>query len=182
MTSLPLLPPAYCPDDSLPDYRQSLQLNRSPAYASLTLIPTQGSTSTQAISISSGFFFESKRLTLDLGPRQWSPQLPVYGRNGLIEGHVGIKSFNRVDRVEVGVSWSHILLGLQPSDLDFSSLGPCYSIRSPTAHHRCALHKLSYLKSPRYGHPTSRRQSRRVPFPLHSRCLIMPPDLSSNTL
>lgn len=121
MTSSPLLPPAYCSSDSLPDYCRSLQLERSPAYTALTLTSTRSSTSSSSAQpkpVSGQLVFESKRLTLDLGPRKWSPQLPVYGRNGLVEGHVGIKTFKHVDRVELsltGIVLSYMVSNGAPS-------------------------------------------------------------------
>lgn len=116
MPSPPHLPPAYNADDSLPDYGQSLQPGRAPAETALILDSTQSSTSeilspTQSNSASGNFVFESKRLKLDFGPRKWSPQLPVYGRNGLVEGQVVIKTFKHVDRVELrhtGIVISHM--------------------------------------------------------------------------
>lgn len=119
MTSSQVLPPSYRPDDSLPDYCQTLQLDRSPEYPTLDLLASsQGSTSTQANPLSGEFVFESKRLGLHLGPRQWGHQLPVYGRNGLIEGQVVIKTFKLVDRVEVsltGTVLSHTFSNGAPS-------------------------------------------------------------------
>ncbi|KAH7334922.1 hypothetical protein B0J17DRAFT_630878 [Rhizoctonia solani] len=106
MSSIPALPPSYSSEE-LPDYRTSLSLERSPAYTALSLTSTR-TTSTSVSSdsqpklIPSGrLSYSSKRLTLDLGPRIWSPHLPVYGRNGLVEGDVEIKSFKHVNRVEL---------------------------------------------------------------------------------
>ncbi|CAE6411580.1 unnamed protein product [Rhizoctonia solani] len=106
MSSIPTLPPSYSTDE-LPDYRTSLSLERSPAYTELSLTSTStSSTSTSSDSqpklIPSGrLSYSSKRLTLDLGPRLWSPRLPVYGRNGLVEGNVEINNFKHVNRVEL---------------------------------------------------------------------------------
>ncbi|EUC62549.1 Asp domain protein [Rhizoctonia solani AG-3 Rhs1AP] len=106
MSSIPAFPPSYSTDE-LPDYRTSLSLERSPAYTALSLMSTRtSSTSTSSDSqpklIPSGrLSYSSKRLTLDLGERIRSPHLPVYGRNGLVEGRVEIKDFKHVNRVEV---------------------------------------------------------------------------------
>ncbi|KAF8706625.1 Acid protease, partial [Rhizoctonia solani] len=109
MSSNPSLPPSYSTDE-LPDYRTSLSLERSPAYTELSLTSTR--TSSTSVSSDGGpklipsgrLSYASKRLTLDLGPRIWAPLLPVYGRNGLIEGHVEIKNFKHVNRVELTLS------------------------------------------------------------------------------
>ncbi|CAE6415017.1 unnamed protein product [Rhizoctonia solani] len=107
MSSIPALPPSYSTEELLPDYRTSLSLERSPAYTELSLTSTRtSSTSTSSDSqpklIPSGrLSYSSKRLALDLGPRIWAPHLPVYGRNSLIEGHVEIKNFKHVNRVEL---------------------------------------------------------------------------------
>ncbi|KAG9089484.1 hypothetical protein FS749_001301 [Ceratobasidium sp. UAMH 11750] len=106
MTSV--LPPTYSSDD-LPNYSQSLELERSPAYSALTLTSASSDASSPARSTlplpataeSGKYVFNSKRLTLDLGQRLWSTKLPTYGRNALIEGRVGIKTFKHVDRVEL---------------------------------------------------------------------------------
>ncbi|CAE6480920.1 hypothetical protein ACGC1H_005236 [Rhizoctonia solani] len=105
MSSIPVFPPSYSTDE-LPDYRTSLSLERSPAYTALSLTSTRTSSTSTSDSqpklIPSGqLSYSSKRLTLDLGKRIWSPHLPVYGRNGLVEGHVDIKNFKHVNRVEV---------------------------------------------------------------------------------
>ncbi|CAE6425190.1 unnamed protein product [Rhizoctonia solani] len=123
MSSIPPLPPSYSTEE-LPDYRTSLSLERSPVYTELSLTSTRTS-STSASSdgqpklIPSGHLsFSSKRLTLDLGPRIWAPSLPVYGRNGLIEGHVEIKNFKHVDRVELtlsGIVLSYIVSNGNPT-------------------------------------------------------------------
>ncbi|KAG9079030.1 hypothetical protein FRC06_007993, partial [Ceratobasidium sp. 370] len=103
-----VLPPTYSSDD-LPNYSQSLELERSPAYSALTLTSASSDTSSPARSAiplpataeSGKYVFSSKRLTLDLGQRRWPTKLPTYGRNALVEGHVGIKTFKHVDRVEL---------------------------------------------------------------------------------
>jgi hypothetical protein len=106
------LPPTYSSDE-LPDYSQSLELERSPAYSALTLTSTRSSTSSPARpesrlqALQTGrFVFSSKRLTLDLGQRRWATKLPAYGRNALVEGNVEVKTFKHVDRVELTVSIS----------------------------------------------------------------------------
>ncbi|KAG8745745.1 hypothetical protein FRC12_014474 [Ceratobasidium sp. 428] len=110
MTSV--LPPTYSSDE-LPNYSQSLEIERSPAYSALTLTSSGSSTSSPtlfnelplpATAESGKYVFSSKRLMLDLGQRLWSTKLPTYGRNALIEGRVGIKTFKHVDRVELTVS------------------------------------------------------------------------------
>ncbi|CAE6475644.1 unnamed protein product [Rhizoctonia solani] len=123
MSSIPAFPPSYSTDE-LPDYRTSLSLERSPAYTELSLMSTRtSSTSTSSDSQpklipSSRLSYSSKRLALDLGPRIWSPHLPVYGRNGLVEGHVEIKNFKHVNRIELtltGVVLAYLVSGGNPT-------------------------------------------------------------------
>ncbi|KAG9119854.1 hypothetical protein FRC07_004909, partial [Ceratobasidium sp. 392] len=45
--------------------------------------------------------YVSERMDLDLGPRRWGTWLPTYGRNGLVEGTVTVRSFKHVDRIVV---------------------------------------------------------------------------------
>lgn len=111
MTSTLVLPPTYSSDE-LPQYSQSLE--RSPAYSVLTLMSSNDGSSARSQSPmpsapSGKHVFSSKRLSLDLGPRQWATKLPTYGRNGLIEGHVEIKDFKHVERVELTVSLLYFL-------------------------------------------------------------------------
>ncbi|QRV98204.1 Asp domain protein [Ceratobasidium sp. AG-Ba] len=122
-----VLPPTYSSDE-LPNYSQSLELERSPAYSALTLTPSTSRSGALSPALSdlplpataeSGkYVFNSKRLTLDLGQRIWSTKLPTYGRNALIEGRVGIKTFKHVDRVElslVGVVLTYMMSNGNPT-------------------------------------------------------------------
>ncbi|KAG8793453.1 hypothetical protein FRC12_002666 [Ceratobasidium sp. 428] len=45
--------------------------------------------------------YASEHMTLDLGARRWGTYLPAYGRNGLVEGTVTVRSFKHVDRIVV---------------------------------------------------------------------------------
>lgn len=108
MMSAVMLPPTYSSDE-LPDYSQSLKLERIPAYSALTLTSSSNESSTRSASPmptqqSGKHVFSSKHLGLDLGPRKWATKLPTYGRNGLVQGHVEVKTFKHVDRVELTVS------------------------------------------------------------------------------
>ncbi|KAG8714406.1 hypothetical protein FRC09_017669 [Ceratobasidium sp. 395] len=51
--------------------------------------------------------YASEHMTLDLGARRWGTYLPAYGRNGLVEGTVAVRSFKHVDRIVVR---THVLL------------------------------------------------------------------------
>ncbi|KAG8729581.1 hypothetical protein FRC11_008420 [Ceratobasidium sp. 423] len=59
------------------------------------------------------YHYRSERMEFDLGPRKWGTRLPVYGKGGIIEGTVKIKTFKHVDRVVVSLlgklSASHVL-------------------------------------------------------------------------
>ncbi|KAG9082003.1 hypothetical protein FS749_007184, partial [Ceratobasidium sp. UAMH 11750] len=45
--------------------------------------------------------YVSNRMVLDLGVRRWGTRLPAYGRDGLVEGTVTVRSFRHVDRIFV---------------------------------------------------------------------------------
>lgn len=43
-------------------------------------------------------------MALDLGQRYQSTLVPAFGREGLVEGHVWIQSFEHVEKIQVTVS------------------------------------------------------------------------------
>ncbi|QRV99517.1 hypothetical protein RhiJN_27536 [Ceratobasidium sp. AG-Ba] len=49
----------------------------------------------------SSYLYVSEHMNLDLGPQKWGTRLPAYGRSGLVEGVVTVRSFKHVDRVVV---------------------------------------------------------------------------------
>ncbi|KAJ1300812.1 hypothetical protein OPQ81_002452 [Rhizoctonia solani] len=59
------------------------------------------------------YHYRSERMDLDLGPRKWGTRLPAYGKGGVIEGTVKVRTFKHVDRVVVSLlgklSVSHVL-------------------------------------------------------------------------
>ncbi|CAE6482061.1 unnamed protein product [Rhizoctonia solani] len=70
--------------------------------------PNSPSSPTQA-----SYHYRSERMELDLGPRKWGTKLPTYGKGGVIEGTVKIRTFKHVDRVVVrllgNLCASHVL-------------------------------------------------------------------------
>ncbi|KEP51548.1 putative Asp domain protein [Rhizoctonia solani 123E] len=59
------------------------------------------------------YHYRSERMELDLGPRKWGTRLPAYGKDGVVEGTVKVRTFKHVDRIVVSLigklSASHIL-------------------------------------------------------------------------
>jgi hypothetical protein len=51
-------------------------------------------------------------MALDLGQRYLSTPVPAFGREGLVEGHVWIQSFDNVEKIQVTVSAIISLLDL----------------------------------------------------------------------
>ncbi|KAF8604401.1 hypothetical protein BDV93DRAFT_555676 [Ceratobasidium sp. AG-I] len=87
--------PSYSPE-VLPLYNltsPASQTNSSRPGSSLSLLPRAPDHPT--------YHYTSDRIVLDLGPRRWGTRLPVYGRDGLVEGAVIIHSFKHLEKVVV---------------------------------------------------------------------------------
>ncbi|CAE6426765.1 unnamed protein product [Rhizoctonia solani] len=59
------------------------------------------------------YHYRSERMELDLGVRKWGTRLPAYGKGGVVEGTVTVRTFKHVDRVVVSLlgklNASHVL-------------------------------------------------------------------------
>ncbi|KAG8713866.1 hypothetical protein FRC09_018227 [Ceratobasidium sp. 395] len=90
--------PSYTPE-VLPRYDLTPTTSRS----------TQSSAHTPRTSIlararnQTTYKYTSEHMTLDLGARRWGTWLPAYGRNGVVEGTVTVRSFKHVDRIVVRI-------------------------------------------------------------------------------
>ncbi|KAF8751471.1 hypothetical protein RHS01_08217 [Rhizoctonia solani] len=49
----------------------------------------------------SSYIYRSARMELDLGPQRWGTRLPAYGRGGMVQGTVAVRTFRHVDKVVV---------------------------------------------------------------------------------
>ncbi|CAE6478965.1 unnamed protein product [Rhizoctonia solani] len=94
--------PSYTPE-VLPGYE--LSPTTSVASSSRPISPLSPSRTS--------YHYRSERMELDLGPRKWGTRLPAYGKGGVIEGTIKIRTFKHVDRVVVSLlgklSTSHVL-------------------------------------------------------------------------
>ncbi|KAF8691855.1 hypothetical protein RHS03_08716, partial [Rhizoctonia solani] len=70
----------------------------------------------------SSYVYRSARMELDLGPQRWGTRLPAYGRGGMVQGTVAVRTFKHVDKVVVR---SHMIVNktieLWPSEASSSS-------------------------------------------------------------
>lgn len=76
----------------LPSY--SLNSDRLPPYSRLPEAPISKL-------LPNHYVTRSRRMALDLGQRYQSTPVPAFGREGLIEGHVWIQSFEHVEKIQV---------------------------------------------------------------------------------
>ncbi|ELU39678.1 hypothetical protein AG1IA_06292 [Rhizoctonia solani AG-1 IA] len=93
-----------------------LDMEMLPSY-SPEVLPGYELTPTASITSSSGprsslspshssYIYRSARMELDLGPQRWGTRLPAYGRGGMVQGTVAVRTFKHVDKVVVRVSLS----------------------------------------------------------------------------
>ncbi|KAF8751715.1 hypothetical protein RHS01_08207 [Rhizoctonia solani] len=88
-----------------------LDMEMLPSY-SPEVLPGYELTPTASITSSSGprsslspshssYVYRSARMELDLGPQRWGTRLPAYGRGGMVQGTVAVRTFRHVDKVVV---------------------------------------------------------------------------------
>ncbi|KEP55642.1 putative Asp domain protein [Rhizoctonia solani 123E] len=84
--------------EQLPPY--SHNSDRLPQYSRLSEAPTSSKLPPNH------YVIRSRRMALDLGQRYQSTRVPAFGREGLVEGHVWVQSFENVEKILVTLTGS----------------------------------------------------------------------------
>ncbi|KAJ1306174.1 hypothetical protein OPQ81_010884 [Rhizoctonia solani] len=131
--------------EQLPPY--SHNSDRLPQYSRLPEVPASSKLSPNH------YVTRSRRMALDLGQRYQSTRVPAFGREGLVEGHVWIQSFENVEKIQVTLTGAVV----------------SYFLEFGTAnrpHVRRLIHQTHNLWSEREHDPAASKEGRPLAFAL----------------